>query len=204
LAVFASLREILFSLSQRRKDRQRSQRKATSPKVVSKYHKNRGFREKRDTLSFYQARFGAWNEEGRLRHVFSAFPGGVSGVSLLVLRGVLGMAILAEGTCYIRDPNASVAAWCLGLSALAAGGLLVLGLFTPFVGIVAGLGAGCVALSLLPVCTPNVFDSKAAFIFALTMIFTVIGAGPGRYSVDARMFGRREIIIPPRHFQSEP
>jgi uncharacterized membrane protein YphA (DoxX/SURF4 family) len=114
------------------------------------------------------------------------------------------MAMLAEGTCYIRDPNASVASWCLGLSALAAGGLLVLGLFTPFVGVVVGLGVACVALSLLPVCTPNVFDSRAAVIFALTMLFTVIGAGPGRYSMDARMFGRREIIIPPRHFQSEP
>ena len=113
------------------------------------------------------------------------------------------MALLAEGGCYIREPSASLAAWCLGLSALAAGGLLVLGLFTPFVGLIVGLGAIGVVLSLFPACTPNVFDSKPAFIFALTMLLTVIGSGPGRYSVDARMFGRREIIIPPREFQSE-
>jgi len=91
----------------------------------------------------------------------------------------------------------------MGLSVIAAGGLLILGLFTPFVGLVVGLGAVGIILSLLPGCSPNVFDSKPAVIFALTMLLTVIGAGPGRYSMDARMFGRREIIIPPREFQSE-
>jgi hypothetical protein len=40
------------------------------------------------------------------------------------------------------------------------------------------------------------FDSQPALIFALTIILAIIGAGPGRYSVDARVFGRREIIIP--------
>jgi hypothetical protein len=47
------------------------------------------------------------------------------------------------------------------------------------------------------------FDSKPALIFALTMLLAIIGAGPGRFSVDARVFGRREIIIPPREFPSE-
>jgi uncharacterized membrane protein YphA (DoxX/SURF4 family) len=114
------------------------------------------------------------------------------------------MALLVEGGCYIREPNASLAAWCLGLAAIGAGGLLVLGLYTPFAGVVGGVGLVGVVLSLLPACNPNVFDSKPAAIFALTMLLTVIGAGPGRYSLDARMFGRREIIIPPREFQSEP
>jgi uncharacterized membrane protein YphA (DoxX/SURF4 family) len=127
----------------------------------------------------------------------------MSGISLLVLRAVLGLALVAEGGCYIREPNSSLGAVCMGLSVIAAGGLLILGLFTPFVGLVVGLGAVGIILSLLPGCSPNVFDSKPAVIFALTMLLTVIGAGPGRYSMDARMFGRREIIIPPREFQSE-
>jgi hypothetical protein len=29
------------------------------------------------------------------------------------------------------------------------------------------------------------------------MVLTVAGLGPGAFSVDARLFGRREIIIPP-------
>lgn len=126
----------------------------------------------------------------------------MTGVSLLVLRAVLGIAVLAEGLFYIREPGASGPALLLGALAIASGGMLILGYLTPFAGVLVGLGAVACALSLLPICTPNVFDSKPAVIFALTMVLTVVGAGPGRYSVDARMFGRREIIIPPREFQS--
>jgi hypothetical protein len=36
-----------------------------------------------------------------------------------------------------------------------------------------------------------------AFLFALIAI-AVICLGPGAYSLDARLFGRREIIIPAR------
>jgi hypothetical protein len=35
------------------------------------------------------------------------------------------------------------------------------------------------------------------------MLVTIIGLGPGAFSLDARMFGRREIIIPPRASQSQ-
>jgi hypothetical protein len=31
----------------------------------------------------------------------------------------------------------------------------------------------------------------------MTMVLAIIGLGPGAFSVDARVFGRREIIIPP-------
>ena len=65
------------------------------------------------------------------------------------------------------------------------------------------LGTAGVALSLLPASTPSVFDSKPALIFALTILLTIIGVGPGRFSVDARLFGRREIIIPPASSQSQ-
>jgi uncharacterized membrane protein YphA (DoxX/SURF4 family) len=80
---------------------------------------------------------------------------------------------------------------------MAAGSLLVLGFLTPIIGTVVALGACSVWLSLLPGCTPNLFDSRPALIFAWTMLVTLIGMGPGRFSVDARLFGRREIMIPP-------
>ncbi len=104
--------------------------------------------------------------------------------------------MLVEGRYYIGEPNPTFAAWSVGLSAVATGCLFVIGFITPFVGVIVGLGAAGVAFSLLPSCTPNVFDSKSALIFASTMLLAVIGAGPGRFSVDARVFGRREIIIP--------
>ena len=116
---------------------------------------------------------------------------------------VLGIALLVEGGSYISEPNATLATWSLGLSALASGGLFLIGFLTPFAGVVVGLGAVGIALSLLPAGTPNVFDSKPALIFALTMVLTIIGTGPGRFSVDAHVFGRREIIIPLPEFPSK-
>jgi uncharacterized membrane protein YphA (DoxX/SURF4 family) len=85
----------------------------------------------------------------------------------------------------------------MGLSAFACGALLLIGLLTPVAAALAGLGAFGVAVSLLPACTPTLFDSKPAIVFAGTMLIQVILLGPGAYSLDARAFGRREIIIPP-------
>lgn len=156
-------------------------------------------------MAYAFIRSGSYPREctgGAVPILFSAFPGGITGISLLVLRAVLGVAVVIEGGFYVSESNASVVTWCLGLSAIAAGGLLVVGLFTPFAGALVGAGTVCVVLSFLPVCTPNLFDTEPTVIFGLTMNLVAVGAGPGRYSVDARMFGRREIIIPPREFQS--
>ena len=111
--------------------------------------------------------------------------------------------MLVEGGFYIGQPNPTPETWFLGLSALGFGVLLLIGFLTPVAGIVMVMGGAAVALSLFPACTPNLFDSKPALIFALTMLVTIIGAGPGRFSLDARVFGRREIIIPPPLSQSQ-
>jgi uncharacterized membrane protein YphA (DoxX/SURF4 family) len=145
---------------------------------------------------------GFW-KEAPLDRLFSTFPGGWPGVSLLLLRAVLGSALIAEGGFYISGPNLTGANWSLGLSALAAGSLIIVGFLTPVAGVVIVLGLLSELLSFLPASSPNVFDSKSALIFALTMLLAVIGAGPGRFSLDARVFGRREIIIPPRNSPSE-
>jgi uncharacterized membrane protein YphA (DoxX/SURF4 family) len=91
----------------------------------------------------------------------------------------------------------------MGLSAFAAGALLLAGFATPIIGALVAVTAAAVGLSLLPGCAPTLFDSKISLIFGLTMLVTIIGLGPGAFSLDARMFGRREIIIPPRASQSQ-
>ena len=111
--------------------------------------------------------------------------------------------MLLEGGRYLGTPDPTLATWCLGLTALAAGSLLLIGFLTPFAAAVLSLGVVGAALSLFPRCTPNLLDSKPALIYALTILLTIIGAGPGRFSVDARMFGRREIIIPSAQLPSE-
>ena len=111
---------------------------------------------------------------------------------------------MLEGGSYFKGPNPTSAVWFLGLAALVGGGLLLIGFLTPVVGALVAGGAVSIALSVFPACTQTLFDSKPALVFALTMLLTLIGLGPGAYSVDARVFGRREIIIPPRATPPRP
>jgi hypothetical protein len=78
------------------------------------------------------------------------------------------------------------------------GVLLLAGFLTPVVGGVVGVGALAISLSLLPSCIPSLFDSTVVLAFGATILLAVVILGPGAFSVDARVFGRREIIIPPR------
>jgi uncharacterized membrane protein YphA (DoxX/SURF4 family) len=133
-----------------------------------------------------------------LGSLFFAFPGGLPGIALLLLRAVFGVALLVEAGSYMGELDATHVAWLVGLGSLAAGSLLIVGLFTPIVGAVVGAGAVGIGVSLLPASARTVFDSRPATVFALAMLVTIIALGPGAFSVDARLFGRREIIIPPR------
>jgi uncharacterized membrane protein YphA (DoxX/SURF4 family) len=117
-------------------------------------------------------------------------------MSLLLLRAVIGMAIVVQGVTFVGASDPTLAAWVIGLSALIAGCMLLAGFLTPLAGIIVALDVGGISLPVRPLPTPVVFDSLPAHIFALTILLAIIGAGPGRFSVDARVFGRREIIIP--------
>lgn len=131
-----------------------------------------------------------------LQLLFSAFPGGWPGISLLLMRGVLAIAMFTQGGAYLAQPDGTLTISALGAFALIAGGLLLIGLFTPFAILLVGLNIIGVPLSVFPAPAAHIFDSPPALVFALAMLVGILGVGPGRFSVDARMFGRREIIIP--------
>jgi uncharacterized membrane protein YphA (DoxX/SURF4 family) len=118
-------------------------------------------------------------------------------MALLLLRAVFATALLVQGGYYLRESNPSPATWFVGLIGVACGALLLIGFLTPFVGAVVGLVASGIGLSLLPVCNRTLFDSFLSVVFAVTILLAIITLGPGAFSIDARLFGRREIIIPP-------
>jgi uncharacterized membrane protein YphA (DoxX/SURF4 family) len=132
-----------------------------------------------------------------VQRLFFAFPGGWPGVGLLVVRAVIGLAILVQGTYYVSEPDPSLAGWAVGSASIIAAGLLLIGLLTPLAASFVVLGALGIWLSLLPACTPTLFDSSPAAVFGLTILWAIVTLGPGAFSVDARLFGRREIIFPP-------
>jgi uncharacterized membrane protein YphA (DoxX/SURF4 family) len=131
-----------------------------------------------------------------LQLFFSAFPGGMPGMSLLLLRAVLGVGLVTEGGFYLRAQPSTLGTWGLGLTAVAAGALLLIGFMTPLAALATALGGAGAAFASVPASGAHVFDSTPAAIFALTMLLAIAGTGPGRFSLDARLFGRREIIIP--------
>jgi uncharacterized membrane protein YphA (DoxX/SURF4 family) len=118
---------------------------------------------------------------------------------LLLLRAAVGLVALIQSGFYLtQSATPTPGIWLGALVGMAAGGLLLVGLLTPIAGVVAGLGALGVGLSVLPAPTPNLFDARLSAIFAGIMTAAIVFLGPGAFSLDARLFGRREIIIPQR------
>jgi uncharacterized membrane protein YphA (DoxX/SURF4 family) len=115
-----------------------------------------------------------------------------------LLRGAIGLVSLIQGGFYLSDSDHSTLGMRLvGLLALLAGAALLIGVLTPVAGVLVGLGASGTGLSLLPAPMPNLFDARLSVIFAAIMTAAIVFLGPGAFSLDARLFGRREIIIPP-------
>jgi hypothetical protein len=118
--------------------------------------------------------------------LFSMFPTGAPGIALLLLRISLAAAILDGGpVCLDRRPPNLV---CLALAGLSV--LLCLGLLTPIVSIIA-FGIELAVFLLASAGEWRFFVLTCATGVALAML------GPGAYSVDAKLFGRREVVFPP-------
>jgi putative oxidoreductase len=137
-------------------------------------------------------------EEGHLLRLFSAFPDGWPGIGLLLLRTAIGIVALLQAGFYLDNASSSSGIWLSGLVGLAAGTALLIGILTPIAGTVVGLGVMGIGFSILAAPMPNLFDEKLSAVLAATIAAAIVFVGPGAFSVDARLFGRREIIIPPR------
>jgi uncharacterized membrane protein YphA (DoxX/SURF4 family) len=85
--------------------------------------------------------------------------------------------------------------WVAGLTTAAGGAVLLIGFLTPIASIVAGLGSAAIGLSWASP-SADLFDARLWMVLLLTMSVSVLLVGPGAFSLDARLFGRREIIIP--------
>ncbi len=129
-----------------------------------------------------------------MQRLFSTFPGGRPGAGLLLLRAAVGGTLLVlGGTCLAHARQAGGSNLAAGLLAAASGASLLIGFLTPWA-VLAGL-AGLVLYSPSSG-TPALMNGKLAALLVVVVGAAVALLGPGALSVDARLFGRREIRIP--------
>ena len=128
-----------------------------------------------------------------MRRLYSTFAGGGPGIALLLMRLVVGAVVLWHvGPRLWSDPSLHVVLVYapLALAAL----LLIAGLWTPVAGAVVAVVA---VVEIFTMGEPPVGHLLAATIAgALTML------GPGRLSIDARLFGWKR--IEPRNAGTRP
>ncbi|HTT64473.1 MAG TPA: hypothetical protein VMG35_21625 [Bryobacteraceae bacterium] len=140
-----------------------------------------------------------------LQQYFSAFPFGAPGAGLLLLRLATGATVMVQGWLYLADRGRlALDTASVGSLALVSGLLLLAGLLTPVVGSVIAMGALGIAGSWLPPSNPSLFTTKLPMLLLAAMGVALALLGPGGCSLDALLFGRREIIIPPSSRSPEP
>jgi uncharacterized membrane protein YphA (DoxX/SURF4 family) len=105
--------------------------------------------------------------------------------------------VLLQGVMELtQSPDAVTGAWVAGSLAVAVGIALVAGFLTPIAAALVGLAATGLWISLIPAPHPNLFPSKLIVAFLAVVAGVIVLLGPGAFSLDARLFGLREIIIP--------
>ena len=109
---------------------------------------------------------------------------------------MVGVAAGIEGAQLASIGPGAVLAWLASVAAIASGALLLIGFLTPATGAMAGLSTVVIATLLAPVPPSGLLLDHVALLFVISDAAAIVLLGPGAFSLDARLFGRREIVIP--------
>ena len=103
------------------------------------------------------------------------------------MQGVLDLAAASDATA---------GTWIADMLAVAAGISLLMGLLTPIGAALVGVIALARCVFVVPAPHPNLFASTPSVALLAAIAIAIGILGPGAFSLDARLFGLREIIIP--------
>jgi len=121
-----------------------------------------------------------------LQRLFSTFANGWPGIGLLLQRLLIAAALLHFGMSHLNGTS-DLASIVISLIGAAAGILLLIGLWTPFVGSLIAAVQMWIAFSYAG-------DRWTSIMLAI-LAATLAIIGPGAWSIDARLFGRVHIEI---------
>ena len=121
-----------------------------------------------------------------MQRLFSLFPTGMAGAALFILRISVALSLLVDGTAHW----VLVTSFWILLAFLLVAFLLLLGFLTPYASAIACLGQLGVML----------LSGRHDFHLLLSLLNSgvVVLVGPGAYSIDAHLFGRRLLVLSPR------
>jgi len=121
-----------------------------------------------------------------LQRLFSIFPNGWPGAGLLVLRIASGTYLLTNGITTIAVSGAS-SLGSLAFASTIPGGLLLIGLWTPVVGILTALLEALMILKTI--------EEPKEGILLICVCAAIAMLGPGCWSIDSVLFGRRRLDV---------
>jgi uncharacterized membrane protein YphA (DoxX/SURF4 family) len=122
--------------------------------------------------------------DGFMQRLFTTFPNGWPGAGLLLLRVVVACPVILDGFSVLADGSASSATW-LRLGGLLPATLLLLGRYTPVAALLQLLFESSLTF---------VVPSAAGLHLTRALIgVALMGLGPGAWSLDGRLYGRKRI-----------
>jgi putative oxidoreductase len=122
-----------------------------------------------------------------LQRLFSTFPNSWPGFGLLLLRLGVGIALIYLGMSRLFSTPGGPITVALDFVEAAGGVFLLTGLWTPVTGVLIAMDELWIAFSLYS----SEPDSRWLHIFLAVLTTGIAMLGPGAWSIDARLFGRK-------------
>jgi|SRR5215813_1446937 len=129
--------------------------------------------------------------------MFSNFPDGWPGTGLLLLRAACGGVLITQAGAYfseMHEPTFIILAVAFAMMII--GFLLLIGLLTRYVALAAAVIDVSSMFAWAPISSFGLLDTRMTSALSAVIALALVCLGPGALSIDSRLFGRREIIIP--------